>query len=110
MPGKPSSAHNIHSVSSSTAFQSSAALYTDCLLAVARLLVKYGLSSAVCASTCERLRTHLKKRCGCRKKQSAARADAVTLGDAWLAPAIRAGLLQPIPDAQNSTWWVSRSP
>ena len=28
------------------------------------------------------------------------------LGDAWLGPAIRAGLLQPIPDALASRWWV----
>lgn len=28
------------------------------------------------------------------------------LGDAWLGPAIRAGLLQPIPDALDSRWWV----
>ena len=41
-----------------------------------------------------------------RKRGSAAHADAVMLGDAWLGPAIRAGLLQPIPDALASWWWV----
>jgi hypothetical protein len=43
----------------------------------------------------------------CSKKNSAAKADAVTLGDAWLAPAIQAGLIQPIPAALESRWWVS---
>ena len=47
--------------------------------------------------------------CICRKKDSAAHADAVTMGDVWLAPAIQAGLVQPIPDAQHSAWWVSGS-
>ena len=36
-------------------------------------------------------------------------ADAVTLGDAWLGHAIQQGLVQPIPDAEHSSWWV-RSP
>ena len=45
--------------------------------------------------------------CVCRKKDSAAHADAVTMGDVWLAPAIQAGLVQPIPDVQHSAWWVS---
>ncbi len=34
-------------------------------------------------------------------KNSAAGADVVTLGDAWLGPAVRAGLVQPIPNARN---------
>jgi hypothetical protein len=33
----------------------------------------------------------------------------VTLGDSWLGPAIRGGLIQPIPDAESSRWWVSCS-
>jgi spermidine/putrescine-binding protein len=33
-----------------------------------------------------------------------AAADAVTLGDAWLAPAIAAGLIAPIPKADASRW------
>jgi hypothetical protein len=37
-------------------------------------------------------------------------ADAVTLGDQWLAPAIRDGLLMPIPDAHRSRWWASLPP
>lgn len=45
----------------------------------------------------------------CSKKNSAARADAVVLGDAWLAPAIRAGLIQPIPKPESSRWWVRLS-
>ncbi|KAK9845493.1 hypothetical protein WJX81_007872 [Elliptochloris bilobata] len=45
-----------------------------------------------------------------RKRGSAARADAAMLGDAWLGPAIRAGLLQPIPDALASRWWAGLSP
>ena len=78
-------------------------LHTECVnhIPVADLCPSYTIYNA-----CVPLRVCL----WCRKKQSAARADAVTLGDAWLAPAIKAGLLQPIPDAQNSTWWVSRSP
>ncbi|CAL8462508.1 g2041 [Coccomyxa elongata] len=44
------------------------------------------------------------------KKNSAARADAVSLGDAWLGPAIRAGLIQPIPDAESSRWWGNLPP
>lgn len=43
------------------------------------------------------------------KKDSAAKADAATLGDAWLAPAIQKGLLQPVPAAQSSAWWVRRN-
>jgi hypothetical protein len=35
-------------------------------------------------------------------KNSAAAADVVSLPDAWLAPAIAAGLLQPVPNAENS--------
>ena len=35
-----------------------------------------------------------------------AKADAATLGDAWLAPAIQKGLIQPIPGAHGSAWWV----
>lgn len=43
----------------------------------------------------------------CRqKKKSAGTADAVTLGDAWLAPAIQAGALQPIVDPERWRWWV----
>lgn len=42
----------------------------------------------------------------CSKRNSAAKADAVTLGDAWLAPAISRGLIQPIPDPADSAWWV----
>jgi len=40
------------------------------------------------------------------KKKSAGTADAVTLGDAWLAPAIQAGALQPIADPERWRWWV----
>ena len=40
------------------------------------------------------------------KGKDACTADAVTLGDAWLAPAIQQGLLQPIPAAKTSRWWV----
>jgi len=36
---------------------------------------------------------------------TAAHADVVTLGDAWLAPAIKAGKLQPIPNAEHYRWW-----
>lgn len=45
--------------------------------------------------------------CLIRKKNSAATADAVTMGDAWLGPAIARGLLQPIPEADVARWWVS---
>ncbi len=31
----------------------------------------------------------------------------MTLGDVWLGPAIRAGLIQPIPEAESNRWWVS---
>ncbi len=41
-----------------------------------------------------------------RKKDSAASADAVTLSDTWLGPAIQAGLLRPVPRATSSRWWV----
>ncbi|EIE23974.1 periplasmic binding protein-like II, partial [Coccomyxa subellipsoidea C-169] len=41
---------------------------------------------------------------------SAARADAVTLGDVWLGPAIRAGLIQPIPEAESNRWWGNLPP
>ena len=34
--------------------------------------------------------------------------DVVTLGDVWLDRGIREGLLQPIPDAKQYRWWVSR--
>ncbi|KAK9866488.1 hypothetical protein WJX84_005441 [Apatococcus fuscideae] len=40
-----------------------------------------------------------------KKKNSAATADAVTLGDAWLGPAVARGLLQPIPEAAAARWW-----
>lgn len=33
--------------------------------------------------------------------------DAVSLGDAWLQPAISHGLLQPIAGAKDQRWWVS---
>jgi hypothetical protein len=47
----------------------------------------------------------------CRqKKKSAALADAVTLGDAWLAPAIQQGALQPIPTPERWRWWVRQMP
>lgn len=32
-------------------------------------------------------------------------ADVVTLGDAWLGPAIARGLLAPIPGAEGARWW-----
>ena len=35
--------------------------------------------------------------------------DAVTLGDAWLQPAIAQGLIQPIVDVEQYRWWVSVS-
>ena len=44
---------------------------------------------------------------GSRTKQSAALADVVTLGDSWLAPAIRNGLIQPLPNADHSRWFQS---
>ena len=43
----------------------------------------------------------------CRAKKSAGLADVVTLGDAFLGPAIRNDLIQPIKNAQNQAWWVS---
>lgn len=47
------------------------------------------------------------RRTGRAAGKAAATADAVTLGDAWLGPAIQQGLLQPIPHALSSPWWVS---
>lgn len=44
------------------------------------------------------------------KDKSAARADAVTVGDSWLAPAIRSGALQPISFPQRWRWWELLSP
>ncbi len=41
--------------------------------------------------------------------KSAAGADLVTVGDAWLAPAIRAGALQPLRDHERWRWWVEPS-
>lgn len=41
-----------------------------------------------------------------QKRKSAAAADAVTLGDAWLAPAIQQGALQPVPTPERWRWWV----
>lgn len=38
---------------------------------------------------------------------SARTADAVTLGDSWLGPAIKAGYLQPLQDVDSYRWWVS---
>ncbi|KAK9807227.1 hypothetical protein WJX73_010860 [Symbiochloris irregularis] len=52
----------------------------------------------------------LKGRTGKAASKSAATADAITLGDAWLAPAIRDGLIQPIPDALSSSWWKALPP
>ena len=46
---------------------------------------------------------------GCRKKDLASTADAVTLSDSWLAPAIQAGLVRPVPKATSSRWWVRLS-
>lgn len=43
----------------------------------------------------------------CRKKMPARTADAVTLGDSWLGPAIKAGYLQPLQDVDSYRWWVS---
>ena len=42
-----------------------------------------------------------------RKKRSAAKADAVTLSDTYLAPAIQRGLLQPLENPEQQAWWVS---
>lgn len=42
--------------------------------------------------------------------KSAAGADLVTVGDAWLAPAIRAGALQPLRDHERWRWWVGAPP
>jgi hypothetical protein len=36
---------------------------------------------------------------------SAGIADVVTLGDGWLAPAIRRCLVQPITSAETYRWW-----
>ena len=36
------------------------------------------------------------------EKQSSGAADVVTLGDAWLSPAIQKQLIQPIPNAEHS--------
>lgn len=44
--------------------------------------------------------------------KSAGAADVITLGDAWLAPAIHGGLIQPLPGAETYRWvgrWVCRS-
>ncbi|KAJ9529617.1 hypothetical protein QJQ45_014377, partial [Haematococcus lacustris] len=38
-------------------------------------------------------------------KNSAAGADCVSLGDAWLAPAIQRRLLQPLPHPEQYRWW-----
>ena len=38
---------------------------------------------------------------------SARTADAVTLGDSWLGPAIKADYLQPLQDVDSYRWWVS---
>lgn len=40
-----------------------------------------------------------------KKSNIAAEADVVTLGDAWLAAAVKSGLVQPIPGAQAARWW-----
>ena len=37
-------------------------------------------------------------------------ADATTLGDEWLAPAIANGLIRPIPGAESSAWFARLSP
>eukprot|EP00232_Nephroselmis_pyriformis_P021149 CAMPEP_0182853104 /NCGR_PEP_ID=MMETSP0034_2-20130328/522_1 /TAXON_ID=156128 /ORGANISM="Nephroselmis pyriformis, Strain CCMP717" /LENGTH=479 /DNA_ID=CAMNT_0024983855 /DNA_START=319 /DNA_END=1754 /DNA_ORIENTATION=- len=37
-------------------------------------------------------------------------ADLVTLGDVWLAPAIREGLIKPIAGAEDSSWWADLPP
>lgn len=42
----------------------------------------------------------------CSKPTKASLADVASLGDAWLAPAIGRGLIQPIPDAESYRWWV----
>lgn len=59
-------------------------------------------------SAADRERSQQARKDGCcrRKKKSAAQADAVTLGDAWLAPAIQQGALQPIPTLERWRWWV----
>lgn len=36
--------------------------------------------------------------------KSAGAADVITLGDAWLAPAIHGGLIQPLPGAETYRW------
>ncbi|KAK9817763.1 hypothetical protein WJX72_001828 [[Myrmecia] bisecta] len=45
-----------------------------------------------------------------KKGKTTRTADAVTLGDAYLEPAIRAGLLQPIQDAEHYRWWDALFP
>eukprot|EP00955_Chlamydomonas_euryale_P087053 364265-Chlamydomonas_euryale.AAC.19 len=43
-------------------------------------------------------------------KQSAGAADVVTLGDAWLGPAIQQRLVAPIPNAEHARWWRMLGP
>ncbi|KAL3137083.1 hypothetical protein ABBQ32_006668 [Trebouxia sp. C0010 RCD-2024] len=45
-----------------------------------------------------------------KKKISARTADAVTLGDSWLGPAIQAGYLQPLQDVESYRWWDAMAP
>jgi len=45
-----------------------------------------------------------------KTKNSAGVADVTTLGDVYLAPAIREGLIQPIPNAESSRWWHMLGP
>ncbi|KAG2487410.1 hypothetical protein HYH03_013979 [Edaphochlamys debaryana] len=40
-----------------------------------------------------------------KNKRSSGIADAVTLGDAWLAPAVARGLVQPLRGAEGYRWW-----
>lgn len=44
------------------------------------------------------------------KDRSAGAADIVTIGDAWLGPAIRAGYVQPIDGAEMFRWWRRMAP
>lgn len=44
------------------------------------------------------------------KGRQVSQADAVTLGDSWLAPAVKAGYLQPIKDAKSCRWWKALAP
>ena len=38
-------------------------------------------------------------------------ADVVSLGDTWMGPAIRQGLIQPLPDgAERTHWWKTLPP